>query len=303
MVEHSPPIAAPLPEIAARVQPLLQPEERDRYCALHESRAEMVLRKIFGRARAPSGPPGSRAYAIGDVHGRLDLLEDLLRRIEEDNRSRPPAKTWLVLLGDLIDRGPDSAGVIERFVGDPPRWARLVYLQGNHEEFFLNVLSGREETVGNWLTYGGYECAASYGVSQGATLNATPAEIVDRLREAVPASHVAFLENMADSFRFGDYLFVHAGIRPGVAIDEQSQRDLRWIREGFLDCGDDHGVVVVHGHTIVEKVEQHPNRIALDTGAYRSGVLTAIGLEGTKRWFLEARADTGADALGSALAG
>ncbi|HYJ29648.1 MAG TPA: metallophosphoesterase [Allosphingosinicella sp.] len=263
----------------------------------------MVLRKLFTRAKAPSGPPGSRAYAIGDVHGRLDLLEELLGLIEADNRRRPAAKTYLVLLGDLIDRGPDSAGVIERFVANPPRWARRVYLQGNHEEFFLNVLAGREQTVGNWLTYGGYECAASYGVSQGATLNATPAEIVELLRKAVPASHVEFLENMADSFRFGDYLFVHAGIRPGVLIDEQSQHDLRWIREGFLDCGDDHGVIVVHGHTIVDKVEQHPNRIALDTGAYRSGVLTAIGLEGAERWFIEARAAAPAETLGSALAG
>lgn len=297
MVEQSPPIAAPLPEIAARVQRLLQPYDGERYCDLKESRAEIVFRKLFGRAKAPSGPPGSRAYAIGDVHGRLDLLEDMLERIEADDRGRPPAKTYLVLLGDLIDRGPDSAGVIERFVGRPPTWARTVYLQGNHEEFFLNVLSGREETVGNWLTYGGYECAASYGVSQGATLNATPGEIVERLREAVPASHIAFLEDMADSFRFGDYLFVHAGIRPGVMLNEQSQHDLRWIREGFLDCADDHGVMVVHGHTIVDKVEQHPNRIALDTGAYRTGVLTGMGIEGRERWFIEARECAEADAL------
>lgn len=266
----------------------------------------MVLRKFLNRAkteRVVSGPPGSRAYAIGDVHGRLDLLEELLDRIEADNARRGPAKTWLVLLGDLIDRGPDSAGVIERFVSNPPSWARPVYLQGNHEEFFLNVLTGKEETVASWLTYGGYECAASYGVSQGSTLNATPAEIVERLKAAVPASHLDFLENMADSFRFGDYLFVHAGIRPGVPIAEQDRRDLRWIREGFLDCRDDHGVVVVHGHTIVDKVEQLSNRIALDTGAYRSGVLTAIGLEGAERWFIEAREDAETAPLRSALAG
>jgi serine/threonine protein phosphatase 1 len=266
----------------------------------------MVLRKLFNRARgngASAGPPGSRAYAVGDVHGRLDLLETLLERIEEDNARRGPAKTYLVMLGDLIDRGPDSAGVIERFVSNPPRWARPIYLQGNHEEFFLDVLTGREETVANWLTYGGYECAASYGVSQGSTLNATPAEIVDRLKAAVPAAHLEFLASMSDSFRFGDYLFVHAGIRPGVPIAEQSRRDLRWIREGFLDCPDDHGVVVVHGHTIVDKVEQMSNRIALDTGAYRSGILTAIGLEGTERWFLDARADASTEPLRSALAG
>ena len=266
----------------------------------------MVLKKLLNRARSgrgPSGPPGSRAYAIGDVHGRLDLLEDLLERIEADNAARGPSKTYLVLLGDLIDRGPDSAGVVEHFVSNPPSWARPVYLQGNHEEFLLDVLTGREETVGHWLTYGGYQCAASYGVSQGSTLNSTSAEIVARLKEAVPPSHVEFLRNMADSFRFGDYLFVHAGIRPGVPLAEQSQRDLRWIREGFLDSGEDHGVVVVHGHTIVDKVEQLANRIALDTGAYRSGVLTAIGIEGRERWFLEARESTGVAPRQSALAG
>jgi serine/threonine protein phosphatase 1 len=266
----------------------------------------MVLRKLLNRAkssRAPSGPPGSRAYAIGDVHGRLDLLEELLARIEADNEARGAAKTYLVLLGDLIDRGPDSAGVIERFVSHPPRWARPVYLQGNHEEFLLDILNGQEDTVAHWLTYGGYECAASYGVSQGSTLNATSHEIVERLRAAVPPSHIEFLGKMADSFRFGDYLFVHAGIRPGVPIAEQSQRDLRWIREGFLDCPDDHGVVVVHGHTIVDKVEQLSNRIALDTGAYRTGVLTALGIEGGERWFLEARAPVDADAPRAALAG
>jgi serine/threonine protein phosphatase 1 len=266
----------------------------------------IVFRRLLSGARSArtaSGPAGCRAYAIGDVHGRLDLLEDLLALIEADNAARGPAKTWVALLGDLIDRGPDSAGVIERFVSNPPLWANMVYLQGNHEEFLLSVLTGKEETVGNWLTYGGYECAASYGVSRGSTMNATPAQIVERLKAAVPRSHIEFLNNMADSFRFGDYLFVHAGIRPGVPVAEQSQRDLRWIREGFLDCADDHGVVVVHGHTIVEKVEQLPNRIALDTGAYRSGVLTAIGLEGSERWFIEAREAADSAQLRSALAG
>ncbi|MDP8993388.1 MAG: metallophosphoesterase [Pseudomonadota bacterium] len=244
----------------------------------------------FKSARAaPSGPAGSRAYAIGDVHGRLDLLRELLERIEADNARRPPAKTWLVLLGDLVDRGPDSRGVIDHFLRHPPRFARPVYLKGNHEEFFLGVLEGKEELVSHWLSYGGYECVESYGLSQGWTLNATPAAVMERLIAAVPEAHKRFLEEMADSFRFGDYLFVHAGIRPGVELADQSSHDLRWIREGFLDDRSDHGVVVVHGHTIVDAPEEHSNRIALDTGAYRTGVLTALGLEGRKRWFLEAR--------------
>ncbi len=248
----------------------------------------------FARSKKIEAPSGCRAYAIGDVHGRLDLLKQMLARIEHDDKARGPAKTYLVLLGDLIDRGPDSKGVIDHLLHSPPRFATPVFLKGNHEEFMLSVLEGEDQMVGSWLSYGGYECAESYGVSRGWTLNVAPTEVADRLREAVPPSHRTFLADMADSFQFGDYLFVHAGIRPGVPLEEQNSKDLRWIREGFLDNRSDHGVMVVHGHTIVEKAEQHPNRIALDTGAYRSGVLTAIGLEGRERWFLEARAEPAA---------
>lgn len=251
-----------------------------------------MLRRIFKlpqRRSEPSTPDGSRAYAIGDVHGRSDLLAELMEKIERDNAARPPAKTYVVLLGDLVDRGPDSRGVIDYLISNPPSWARPVYIQGNHEEFFLDVLNGRDDVITHWLAYGGYECAESYGVSKGWTLNATAPEIGERLRAQVPQSHRAFLKAMADTFRFGDYLFVHAGIRPGVAVQDQSTKDLRWIREGFLEDETDHGLVVVHGHTIVEKAEQRPNRIGLDTGAYRSGVLTAVGLEGSERWIIDAR--------------
>lgn len=254
-----------------------------------------MLHRLLGRKLRKSsarGAEGSRAYAIGDVHGRLDLLRDLLTRIEEDDARRPPARTWLVMLGDLVDRGPDSRGVIEHLLAHPPAFARTVYLKGNHEEFLLDVLAGDEAVVVNWLTYGGFECAESYGLSKGWTLNATPAAIVERLAAAVPASHKAFLAAMHDSFRFGDYLFVHAGIRPGVPLESQTGTDLRWIRDGFLDDLTDHGVVVVHGHSIVDSVEERPNRIAIDTGAYRTGVLTAIGIEGDERWFIQARAET-----------
>ncbi len=250
-----------------------------------------MLSRLFSKrrtSRESKGPPGCRAYAIGDVHGRLDLLVELLGRIEEDNRRRPPAKTWLVFLGDLVDRGPDSRGVVDLLADRPPSFARNVFLKGNHEEFFLGVLGGDDSGVQHWLAYGGTECAQSYGLTSGWMLNSTPFAIMERLIEQVPASHVRFLEEMADSFRFGDYLFVHAGIRPGVELDRQSSKDLRWIREGFLDDQTDHGVMVVHGHTIVERPEQHSNRIAIDTGAYRYGTLTALGIEGGDRWFIEA---------------
>ncbi|HEX8669500.1 MAG TPA: metallophosphoesterase family protein [Allosphingosinicella sp.] len=258
-----------------------------------------MLRRIlsgFTSRRAFCGPEGSRAYAIGDIHGRADLLDVLLARIEADNARRGPAKTYLIFLGDMVDRGPDSRGVIERLLNRPPTFARNIFLKGNHEEFFLGVLQGDDSIVQHWLAYGGTECCESYGLSSGWMLNASPTGIMERLIAQVPAEHVRFVHALADSFRFGDYLFVHAGIRPGVDLDKQASKDLRWIREGFLDDRRDHGVIVVHGHTIVDRPEEHPNRIAVDTGAYRSGVLTAIGLEGTDRWFIEARAEEAAAA-------
>jgi len=248
-----------------------------------------IFRSKSGRNQ-PHGPAHRRAYAIGDVHGRLDLLDKLLADIEEDHRSRRPAKAYLVFLGDLVDRGPDSRGVIERLLERPPSFARPVFLKGNHEEFLLGALDGDLAMLQNWLVYGGAECCASYGIGQGWLMNAAPPDIFSRLAASVPAAHRAFLESMADSFRFGDYLFVHAGIRPGVPLESQSGRDLRWIREGFLDDRTDHGVTVVHGHSIVDEVEEHPNRIAIDTGAYRTGVLTALALEGADRWLLQTSA-------------
>jgi len=219
----------------------------------------------------------------------LDLLQELLKRIERDNATRPAAKTYVVLLGDLVDRGPDSRGVIDYLLAKPPAFARAIFLKGNHEEFFMRVLDGDEGVVVDWLAYGGFECVESYGIGKGWAINASPHDIAERLRAAVPHDHKAFLQGLADSFRFGDYLFVHAGIRPGVPIDQQTGKDLRWIREGFLEDSTDHGLIVVHGHTIVERPEEHPNRIALDTGAYRSGILTAIRIDETGRGFISVR--------------
>lgn len=246
-----------------------------------------MLKRLFGGTRkSRGGPPHRRAYAIGDVHGRLDLLRQLIADIEADNASRPPARTYLVFLGDLVDRGPASKGVLDYLIEKRFDFATPIFLKGNHEEFFQRVLEGDETGVLDWLTYGGFECAESYGVSRGSTLNSTAAAIVKRLQEAVPDAHRDFLDRMADTFRFGDYLFVHAGIRPGVAIDQQSPEDLRWIREEFLDHGSSFGKTVVHGHTVTEKVEVKANRIGIDTGAYQSGRLTALGLEGEEQWFL-----------------
>ena len=234
----------------------------------------------------PRGPEDARLYAVGDIHGCLDLLDALLRLIETDMASRPPKKTWIVFLGDLIDRGPASAGVVERLLHFRPAGATPIFLAGNHEEIFTRVLDGETEILADWLKFGGAECLESYGVDLANLKRMEPAAAVEQVRSQVPRAHVDFVGSFADTFRFGDYLFVHAGIRPGIALAEQDQFDLRWIREPFLSFDDEHGLVVVHGHTIVQEVEERANRIGLDTGAYRSGVLTALAIEDEARWYL-----------------
>ena len=236
------------------------------------------------------GASGSRAYAIGDVHGRLDLLDQLLDRIRIDCARRAPRKTYLVFLGDLIDRGPDSRGVIDRLLADPLPAMKPVYLMGNHEEAMLAVLEGRKGVLWNWLKFGGAECIESYGLDPVALAQRREDEALTLIQNAVPKEHNLFLMSFADTFSFGDYLFVHAGIRPGLPLDRQSPKDLRWIREPFLTDPGDHGQIVVHGHTIVESVEEFGSRIGIDTGAYRSGILSAIAIEDEQRWYLSTAA-------------
>jgi serine/threonine protein phosphatase 1 len=235
----------------------------------------------------PRVPAGRRAYAVGDIHGRLDLLDDLLRRIEADNAKRPPARVAIIFLGDLIDRGPQSAQVVERLRRYRPTFAKTVFLMGNHEEVLLRILSGETGILADWLRFGGAECARSYGMDPEKMETGGGTSAVKRLLEAIPKEHAMFLESFVDTASFGKYLFVHAGIRPGVPLSHQQPQDLRWIRLPFLDDETDHGYVVVHGHTITEAVDERKNRIGLDTGAYRTGVLTALGLEANERWFLQ----------------
>jgi diadenosine tetraphosphatase ApaH/serine/threonine PP2A family protein phosphatase len=238
---------------------------------------------------SPAGPPGYRAYAIGDVHGRLDLLEQLLAKIHSELQRRPAEKTLLIFVGDLIDRGSSSAQVIERLRTYRRQGVQPVFLLGNHEEVLLRILGGDAELITKWRWFGGAECLQSYGLDPGRLAHVSDEEALAMVRSAIPQSHVEFLESFADSCRFGDYLFVHAGIRPGIELEEQSQADLRWIREPFLFDEADHGFVVVHGHTISVEVEERANRIGIDTGAYRTGLLTALAIEGTERWFVDTR--------------
>jgi serine/threonine protein phosphatase 1 len=247
----------------------------------------------FGK-KAPATPPkppaavpdGQRLYAIGDVHGRFDLLQSLLAQVEQDNGSRPPAETHVIMLGDLIDRGPQSREVIDFFLHKRPDFARFHFIMGNHEEMLLRVAddpNGRG--LDNFLRCGGREMLESYDVPQ-RMLDLPDHYPVGALIDYIPTEHLAFLWAGHHGMQFGDYLFVHAGIRPGIPVDEQSASDLRWIRKEFLSSEEDHGLTVVHGHTITREPDVRKNRIGIDTGAYRSGVLTALGLEGTERWWL-----------------
>jgi serine/threonine protein phosphatase 1 len=237
----------------------------------------------------PRGPRNQRAYVIGDIHGRLDLLDQLLSRIHSELERRPGPKTILAFVGDLIDRGPNSAQVIERLRTYRHAGVRSVFILGNHEEVLLRILLGEAELITKWCWFGGRQCLESYGVAAERIAGLDGPAALAVIREAIPAAHVQFLETFVDSCRFGDYLFVHAGIRPGVELAAQLQSDLRWIREPFLLDDTDHGFVVVHGHTISEQVEERPNRIGIDTGAYQSGILTALAIENDDRWYIDTR--------------
>lgn len=237
----------------------------------------------------PVGAAGYRAYVVGDIHGRFDLLEELLAKIHAELQHRPATKTLLVFVGDLIDRGPSSAQVVERLRTYRRDRIRPVFLLGNHEEVLLRIVGGDATLIPGWLKFGGLQCLESYGVEAAQIEASSNDQLVELIRQAVPDNHIEFLRSFADSCRFGDYLFVHAGIRPGVELEQQRQTDLRWIREPFLSDRADHGFIVVHGHTISNEVDEQPNRIGIDTGAYRTGELTALAIEGTDRWLLATR--------------
>jgi serine/threonine protein phosphatase 1 len=232
-------------------------------------------------------PAGARIYAIGDIHGRLDLLDRLIAMIDSDDAARGRSRTELIFLGDLLDRGPDSVGVVERVMA--LRNERPVRcLLGNHEEVFLRAVSGDLRALRFLVRIGGRETLLSYGISAEQYRDVDYDELLVLLQEKVPQSHVDFLSSFENWIEVGDYLFVHAGLRPGIALEDQKTSDLCWIRDDFLNHRDSFGRMVVHGHSITEDVDLKSNRIGIDTGAYQSGRLTALGLEGTDQWLVEA---------------
>lgn len=265
--------------------------------AVKGSHPTMLVKILSRLSRRPSTvahvPDGRRFYAIGDIHGHLDLLDGLLTRICDDELERGQPKGELIFLGDLINRGPRSAQVIDRLIKLKADRPETRFLLGNHEELFLTALGGSREAVRFFDRIGGAETILSYGITRHAYEAADYFELAAMLQAAVPLLHKRFLESFEDMIVEGDYVFVHAGVRPGVPLEKQCVGDLRWIREEFLRKSERHvspaipGMVVVHGHTICENIAEHPGRIGLDTGAYRSGVLSAMGFEGDKRWIIQ----------------
>ena len=251
------------------------------------------LRRLFEKGPAPppapSVPEGERWYVIGDIHGRLDLFTALKTAIEEDDTARGPAETTVLLLGDLVDRGPDSAGVVKL----ARKWGkarRLRYLAGNHEEMFLESFEDRE-VLRHFLKHGGRETVLSYGIGRKAYNKMKMGELQKTLVDLVPQKDRDFLASFEDIIVAGDYAFVHAGIHPKRSLDEQKPSDLRWIRDRFLYHKEPFSHVIVHGHTIFENVDNRENRIGIDTGAFRTGRLTALVLEGSGRQLIQAIAD------------
>jgi serine/threonine protein phosphatase 1 len=237
----------------------------------------------------PAVPDGTRYYAVGDIHGRLDLFDAMIAAIEGEMAAAPGLDHRIILLGDLVDRGPDSAGVVARArTWQQTRNVRI--LAGNHEEMFLAAFE-KPEALRHFLKYGGRETVLSYGMSPRELFDLPLEDIFARLPQYVSQQERDYIAAFETMIRAGDYVFVHAGIDPSRPLGEQKRSDLLWIRERFLNHEGPLEKVVVHGHTIFDHVMDCGNRIGIDTGAFRSGVLTALVLEGDQRRILQARTD------------
>ncbi len=232
-------------------------------------------------------PEGRRVYAIGDIHGRNDLLQQLLDQIVEDDAKRGDIESEIIFLGDLVDRGPDSAGVIETAMQAQESLGNVRFLMGNHEEVYLTAATGEEKAVRFFNRIGGRETILSYEISMKEYMDLDMPQLAERIPDLFPRKHVDFIAGFEDQITIGDYAFVHAGIRPGVPLAEQRKKDLRWIREDFLSSSENHEKVIVYGHTINDDVVEAGTRIGIDTGAYYSNKLTALALEGSDRWYLD----------------
>ena len=252
------------------------------------NRLRALTRQQARPGAVPEVPAGRRVYAVGDVHGRLDLLRRLHLLVEADAKARPGPLNVLVYLGDYIDRGDASSSVVDLLLDEPVPGFEIVHLKGNHEDSLLRFLDDIE--VGPaWLAYGGAETLASYGIRppQPGGRDRELLRAQAELRARLPERHRRFLAGLQLLHEEGDYLFAHAGIRPGVPLERQQEADLLWIRDEFLLSDEDFGKIVVHGHTITARPDVQHNRIGIDTGAFASGTLTALVLEGSNWSFLQ----------------
>ena len=237
------------------------------------------LRELRVRGRRPSLPAELRIYAIGDIHGRLDLLSELLARISSDIALRPTARPLYVFLGDYIDRGSASRETIDRLI-EHGKTHESIFLKGNHELIAIKCLSDRG-LFDQWLRLGGLETLVSYGVPAETLANGKQiAELQSAFHGALPQAHFRFFRDLKNSFECGDFFFAHAGVKPNVELSRQKENDLLWIRGEFLTSKDDFGKIVVHGHTPALEIEVGPNRINIDTGAFATGRLSCRVLEG-----------------------
>jgi Calcineurin-like phosphoesterase len=236
--------------------------------------------RLLVQGRPPSVPAGLRVYTIGDIHGRLDLLDELVSRIKADIAMQPPAKPLYVFLGDYIDRGPSSCQTIDRLIEHNER-SESVFLKGNHEQVALKCLSD-PSLFDQWMRIGGFETLASYGIKPDDLRSGSSIAILQSaFHNALPQAHFRFFRSLQTSFACGDFLFVHAGVKPGVELSQQKESDLLWIREQFLTSTEDFGKIIVHGHTPTHRVEIEPNRINIDTGAFATDCLTCLVIEGS----------------------
>jgi serine/threonine protein phosphatase 1 len=238
------------------------------------------LQAIVLHGRRPSLPAGLRIYAVGDIHGRLDLLNRLLSKIEIDMAVRPAKRPVFVFLGDYIDRGPSSRETIDRLI-EHSETHECVFLKGNHEALAMKCLSDRS-LFDRWLRLGGMETLMSYGLSsETLTRRVQIVEMQSAFHSAMPQEHFRFFRDMQSSFVCGDFFFAHAGVRPNVELSRQKESDLLWIRDEFLSSNDDFGKVIVHGHTPTDEIEVKSNRINIDTGAFATGRLTCLAMDDT----------------------
>ena len=226
-------------------------------------------------------PDGMRVYAVGDIHGRDDLLANMLQRIEADARAHAPAHNIVVFLGDYVDRGLQSKQVLDRLTSHSLAGFEFIFLKGNHEAAMLEFM--RDANFGRtWKYYGGLETLHSYGITE-LTLSDNPDDFEwarRHLLDVLPDAHRRFLETLRLSVEIGDYFFVHAGVAPGISLARQVEDDLLWIRDKFLQSDMWFGKMIVHGHTPKERPVLRPNRIGIDTGAYMTNVLSCLALEG-----------------------